>query len=265
MRPGMMNVAVRRSGLYQGLTRRSTGGPDSFQPRLRREAPERELARDAARDRHRLARGRRVRRVHDEERLRAARRAGGPCRSRGRSRGRPRRGPRRSRAAARASDPTCFTTSKYSLAVIFATSSRLSYELGLVEDDRRQVLDVVVDRVAEDDRLEERDHDDHAQRQGIPRSWRNSLRTRARRRFIAPSGRPAAPEGAALRRERHEHVFERRLGRLRRREAREEVPGGVAPPRLRDRAKARPEEVGVLERSDPSARLRAPQRARTGA
>ena len=32
MRPGMMNVAVLRSGLYQGRTRRSTGRAFSFQP-----------------------------------------------------------------------------------------------------------------------------------------------------------------------------------------------------------------------------------------
>src|SRR5450756_3017975 len=55
------------------------------------------------------------------------------------------------------------------------------------------------------------------------RSWRNSLRTRARRRVIVP---PSGRHGRAGRRgapgERYEYVLEGRLGGLRRAEPREE-------------------------------------------
>src|ERR1035438_8558353 len=80
------------------------------------------------------------------------------------------------------------------------------------------------------------------------RSWRNSLRTRAKRRFILPPSRRygrAGMRGAPG--ERHEHVLERRLGGLERAEAREEPCRHVRLARAGDGPQAPAEEIGVLE------------------
>src|ERR1019366_5852995 len=80
------------------------------------------------------------------------------------------------------------------------------------------------------------------------RSWRNSFRTRAKRRFIVP---PSRRHGRAGRRgapgERHEHVLERGLGGLQRAEAREEPCCHVRLARAGDGPQAPAEEIGVLE------------------
>src|SRR5450830_825326 len=80
------------------------------------------------------------------------------------------------------------------------------------------------------------------------RSWRNSLRTRARRRFIVP---PSGRHGRAGRRgapgERHEHVLERGLGGLWRAESREEARRRAGLARAGDGPQTPAEEIGVLE------------------
>ena len=127
MSPGMMKVAVRRSGLYQGLTRRSTGGPDSFHPALaasvRRDSwfeipPAIAIAwlavvvSEAFTTRRAFA---------DAPRRRSLPKSWSITRP-------TEAWPASISWRSAASEATYFTTSKYSLAVIFATSSRLSYE-----------------------------------------------------------------------------------------------------------------------------------------
>ena len=127
MRPGMMNVAVRRSGLYQGLTRTSTGSAGVFQPaRCARRWIDRPFAIPLAID---IACDEVV--VSDAFTMRSAC-AGAPrwmSLPKFASITRPTDAcaesiSRRSSAC----ESTYLTTSKYSLAVIFETSSRLSYE-----------------------------------------------------------------------------------------------------------------------------------------
>ena len=71
----------------------------------------------------------------------------------------------------------------------------------LVEDDRLQVLDVVVDRVAEDERLQDRDHHDHPERDRVAAELEELLADEGEKALHRSSVRPppAAPEGAALR------------------------------------------------------------------
>src|ERR1035437_1910416 len=80
------------------------------------------------------------------------------------------------------------------------------------------------------------------------RSWRNSLRTRARRRVIVP---PSGRHGRAGRRgapgERYKYVLEGRLGGLRRAEPREEPCRRAGLARAGDGSQAPAEEIGVLE------------------
>src|SRR5450830_913358 len=80
------------------------------------------------------------------------------------------------------------------------------------------------------------------------RSWRNSLRTRARRRVIVP---PSGRHGRAGRRgapgERYEYVLEGRLGGLRRAEPREEPCRRAGLAHAGDSPQAPAEEIGVLE------------------
>ena len=124
--PGMMKLAVFSSGLYQGRTRRSIGREFAFQParcaRIRTESP---LEMPAAIDMAWLAV------VVSEALTMSSAFAGAPRwmslpKSRSITRPTEARAPSIQRRSS-SRDPTEPTTSKYSVAVIFATSSRLSY------------------------------------------------------------------------------------------------------------------------------------------
>ena len=167
-RPGMMKLAVRRSGLYQGRTRRSTGSSRSRQPRLHGELLHRGGGRDARRHRHRLRRGRRVRGVDDQQRVRRlvapAILAEVAIDD---------QGDRRLRRIEGAAQLVHRGDAADQVEVLARLHPR--HELAalvrsrFVEHHHRQVLDVEVDRVAEDRHLHQRHHDDHPQRQVVAR------------------------------------------------------------------------------------------------
>ena len=161
MRPGMMKLAVFSSGLYQGRTRRSTGRAFAFQPaRCARMRIDRPFEIPAAIDMAWLAV------VVSEALTMSSAFAGAPRwmslpKSRSMTRPTDARAPSiqlphlRERAG-RADDVEVFGRRHLGHELAALVRARL------VEDHRLQVLDVVVDRVPEDQRLQDRHHDDHA-------------------------------------------------------------------------------------------------------
>ena len=260
-----MKLAVRRSGLYQGRTRRSTGQIALAPARLHGELLHRGGGGDPRRHRHRLRRGRRVRGVDDQQRVRRLvapailaevaidderdrrlRRIEGAAQLVHR------------RDAADQIEVLAGLHPRHELAALVRSR--------LVEHHHRQVLDVEVDRVAEDRHLHQRHHDDHPQRQVVARQLAELLdgeRDQAshapaflRRGARAPASRtrprasarrrppcPASPAPAAsprARPARRPRAAPRRAGRRPRRPARPR-PSST---RRTDRPAARPRASG---------------------
>ena len=115
------------------------------------------------------------------------------------------------------------------------------------------MLDVVVDRVAEDQRLHDRDEDDHAQRDPVAPELQELLPGQ-RQQPLHDATRPFAARLPAG--ERDEHVLERRLGLPRVAESAEERTRLRLAPAADDDAQPHAEEIRVLEGSA-SSRMRA--------
>ena len=217
IRPGMMKRDVRRSGLYQGRTRTSMGSCRCVQPARAASVRMDSRLRDPGHDRHGLRRRRRVGRVHDQERLGGL--AAMPVLAEVAVDDQRRPWPARSRSR------VLHLVQGVDVAhdVEVPGGGHLGHQLAalvgaaLVEHDRPQVLDVVVDGVPEDQRLHQRHHDDHAQRHAVALQLQELFPRQGQQSFHAVTSFLRAH---ALARQRDEHVLERRLGRFRRRRTR---------------------------------------------
>ena len=240
-----MKLAVRRSGLYQGRTRRSTGQLALAPARLHGELLHRGGGGDARRHRHRLRRGRRVRGVDDQQRVRRlvapAILAEVAIDDEGDRRLRRIEGAAQlvhRRDAADQVEVLAGLHPRHELAALVRSR--------LVEHHHRQVLDVEVDRVAEDRHLHQRHHDDHPQRQVVARQLAELLDGE---RDQASHARPSLSwrRAAVLAHQRHERVLQRRLGGGHRAQRRQRRPHRLEPARRGDRAQRHAEQVGVLD------------------